>query len=98
MADTRLGPLKDPRSLDRGPALRGHGGWGRGRQEGDASNTATASDTSSGSSSSWKWNPGFLADTTAPWRMGHNVRRWVAHGGQIRKQRNGMDDAARSRH
>ena len=68
MADTRLGPLKDPRSLDRCPALRGHGGWGRGRQEGDASNTATcASDTSSGtcSSSSWKWNPGFLADTTA---------------------------------
>ena len=66
MADTRLGPLKDPRSLDRGPALRGHGGWGRGRQEGDASNTATcASDTSTrgSSSSSWKWNPGFLADT-----------------------------------
>ena len=69
MADTRLGPLKDPRSLDRGPALRGHGGWGRGRQEGDTSSTATVASSSttssSSSSSSWKWNPGFLADTTA---------------------------------
>ena len=67
--DTRLGPLKDPRSLDRGPALRGHG-WGRVRQEGGASNTATcaaatSSSTSSNSSSSLNWKTGFLTDTTA---------------------------------